>query len=383
MKEKSEYLNKFHESIFAKMSALARSTGAVNLGQGFPDFEGPSFVSKYLIEGVQTGHNQYAPFPGYLPLRSALSEIYKKRYQLDYCPETEITITTGATEGIFSTITALVNPGDEVVIFEPFYDSYVASVEMRGGVPKFVSLVGSEFDFDEGELKNAFSSKTKLVILNTPHNPTGKVFRNAELGLIRDLVIKYDSYVISDEVYEYLTFDDQEHTPVSKIDGLKERTIVISSAGKTFGYTGWKVGWCLAPRDISAAIRLTRQYITFSVNTPAQYAFSKCLTEIDNYLPEFQKLYDDKRKMVMKALDNLGWKYFRPKGTYFIMASLEGVSDLGDVDFCMDLIKKAGVVFIPPSVFYRKSNEGKRWVRICFAKSDQTLKDAIAKLSLY
>lgn len=372
--------NGFADSIFAVMSAKAQENNAINLSQGFPDFDGPQFLKESAIKFINKGHNQYAPFAGAVELRRSIGSVYKRFYDLDYDYNNQVTVTNGATEGIFATIQALIDPGDEVVVFEPVYDSYVSSVQMAGGIPVPVSLKGKNFEMDPSDLAEAMSDKTKLIILNSPHNPTGKVFSRMEMGEVAKLAAKYDCFVLSDEVYEHLTFDGVEHIPFASLEGMQERTITISSAGKTFGLTGWKIGWCCAPDAITDRIRKAHQYITFSIATPFQLAMAEGLDALEDYLPEFRSLYQGKRDFFCEGLKSLGFEFNKPKGTYFIMLPIEGKTELDDVKFCEQLIVERKVAMIPPSAFYLKSSEGASFLRVCFAKKEATLKAALQNL---
>lgn len=380
MKQFSKPVEEIKESIFATMTKLANKNQAINLSQGFPDFDGPKWILDLAKEAMDQGHNQYAPSPGVLGLRKAISDNFEKFYDLSYDPQNEITITNGATEGIFSTVLALLNPGDEVVVFEPFYDSYIASIEIAGGIPIPVTLHAPNFKWNKEELEKAFSSKTKLVMFNSPHNPTGKVFDQEEMQTLADLVKKHDAYIISDEVYEHLTFDEISHFPMAQIKGMKDRTITISSTGKTFGLTGWKIGWTATSQKISHAIRMVHQFNTFSVSHPFQEAMAFALSHMDGYLEEFKKDYTQKRDLFLEGLLSSGYKPYIPGGTYFIMCPIESHSSLQDVGYCMELIETRKVASIPTSAFYLKSNDGQKYIRFCFAKKDETLKAALQNL---
>lgn len=379
MKNLSNKISLFKDSIFGTMSKLARDHQAINLSQGFPDFDGPQWIKDLASQKINEGHNQYAPFPGTMNLRNSIANYYKSFYNLQYNPETEITVSAGATEALYLAITALVNPGDEVIILEPFYDSYLACIQMNGGTPVPVTLHGPDFNFDLNELKKAITPKTKVMMINTPHNPTGKVFSREELKEITTLVREHDLYLISDEVYEFLLFD-AEHIPSATFDGLKERTITISSAGKTFGLTGWKIGWACAPEKISHAMRLIHQYVTFAVSTPIQEAVSEGLKNLPHYIPEFQKTYREKRDYFYSGLKSLGFDFKNPRGTYFMMVPITGKTKLNDVDFAMKLVKEFQVATVPPSAFYLKSTEGQKFLRFCFAKKKETLESALNHL---
>ncbi len=374
MKRFSEPVEQLEESIFATMSKLANENKAINLSQGFPDFEAPDWILNEATVAMDKGLNQYAPAPGILPFRKALSDHFKKHYSLDYDPQSEITITNGATEGIFCSLMALLNPGDEVIVFEPLYDSYLATIELCRARAVPVTLNAPNFKYDPSELKKAFSSKTKCLILNTPHNPTGKVFNHQELQEIANLVIENDCYVISDEVYEFLTFEEHKHIPIATLEGMKERTITISSLGKTFSLTGWKVGWCASSPELSHALRMVHQYNVFSISHPFQYAATKAFEKLEAYLPTYRSTYTQKRDLLLRGLKEAGFNPINPEGTFFILCE---ISEEEDIEYCRNLILDKKVAAIPTSVFYIKSDQGKKLIRFCFAKKDETLIRAI------
>jgi len=382
MKKLNSTVATFPETIFSTMSQLARKSGAINLGQGFPDFNGPDWLIKLYQESFEKDgvtRNQYAPAIGVQSLRRELSHLYSSHYKLNYDPDLEVTVTTGCTEAIFCAIACTINPGDEVILFEPFYDSYEAAVRMAGGVPVFVTLMYPTFNYDSDELESAFSDKTKLIIVNTPHNPTGKVFDKSELMEISALCVQYDVYAISDEVYEHLIFGDAVHLPLASFDGMKERTFTLSSLGKTFGVTGWKIGWAMAPRELTKSLRLVKQYTTFCTNHPLQQATTLGLQKISEYLPSFQREYLIKRNLFIEGLDKTSLTYKAPRGTYFVIAKIpSGFHD--DIQFCLKMIEEAKVAAIPPSAFYRKSSEGSGLVRFCFAKKSDTLIESLKRL---
>jgi aspartate/methionine/tyrosine aminotransferase len=380
MKETAQRISEFKDSIFGVISKLARDNAAVNLGQGFPDFDGPEWLKKVAAQKMDEGHNQYAPFQGTPHLRQEISSYYKSFYGLNYNPESEVTVTVGATEAIYLVINALVNPGDEVIVLEPFYDSYVASIKMAGGTPVPVTMHAPDFTVDKVELEKSISPRTKLLILNNPHNPSGKVWSREELLLISNLAQKNDLFVLSDEVYEFLLFDGAKHLPTATLEGMFERTITISSAGKTFGLTGWKIGWICANEKITKACRLIHQYVTFSVSTPMQEAVAEALKKLPDYLPGFVSLYKGKRDYFYEELKKLGFDFKSPLGTYFMMVPISSKTSLKDVDYSMKLITENKVATVPPSAFYLKSTEGERYLRFCFAKKEETLKSAAANL---
>ncbi len=380
MKDTALRIAGFKDSIFGVISKLAREHNAVNLGQGFPDFDGPEWLKDIAYKKMQEGHNQYAPFQGTPHLRQEISNYYKKFYGLSYHPDSQITVTVGATEAIYLVITALINPGDEVVVLEPFYDSYVASIKMAGGVPVPVTMHAPDFSIDRKELEGAITPRTKLLILNNPHNPSGKVWSREELLDVATIAQKHDLYLMSDEVYEFLLFDGSKHIPTATLDGMFERTITISSAGKTFGLTGWKIGWICANEKVTEACRLVHQYVTFSVSTPMQETVAEGLVKLSDYLPGFVSLYKGKRDLFYQELKNLGFDFPIPKGTYFMMVPISRKTNLRDVDYAMKLIQEKKVATVPPSAFYLKSTEGEKYLRFCFAKKEETLKQAALNL---
>ena len=385
MKPLNHTVTEFKESIFSTMTKLAIEHEAVNLSQGFPDFDGPKWIIDLAKDAMEQGNqlknvgkNQYAPSPGILPLREAISRNYKRFYNLDYNPVNEIVVTNGATEAIFCTCMALINPGDEVVVFEPFYDSYLASLQMVKATVVPITLKAPQFNFNIEELIAAINPKTKMVILNNPHNPTGKVFNNEEIKVIAELARKFDFYILSDEVYEFLTFEST-HTPTASYEDLKSRTITISSTGKTFGLTGWKIGWACGPSEIIKAIHNVHQFTTFCVAHPLQIAMAGALNNMDEYLIDFKKTYKLKRDLLVSGLKNSGFNILTPAGTYFAMAILKDGEN--DIDFCQKLIREKKVAVIPTSAFYIKSDEGSRMIRFCFAKTNETLNKALDNLT--
>lgn len=364
------------------MSKKAQKHQAINLSQGFPDFNPPEWLLKIKQEvATRPEYQQYAQGIGQAALRKNLESTYSRLYDLKYCAEKEISITSGATEAIFASLMSLLNPGDEVIIFEPYYDSYRASIELAGGKPVYVTLHAPEFNFKVEELEQAITPNTKAIILNSPHNPSGKVFNQDELLTISKLAQRNDLYVISDEVYEHLTFDETKHIPIATLPGMFERTMTISSAGKTFGATGWKVGWTCAPENLSHGIRMVHQFVTFSVHHASQVAVAQALTQLEQYIPSFKKEYQSKRDYFLEALEKIDFKCYRPQGTYFILADISNKTQLKDIGYSLELIETKAVATIPPSVFYSNSTDGEKYLRFCFAKKDETLSAAIKNLS--
>jgi N-succinyldiaminopimelate aminotransferase len=383
----AERLRPFGTTIFAEMTALANQHGAVNLSQGFPDDPGPELAHDAAFRAMRAGHNQYAPMPGTPDLRRAVAAWCRRGIGLDADPDREVTVTSGATEALAAAMLGLINPGDEVLLFEPYYDSYRAGVAMAGGVPRFVTLRprAGRFTFDPAQLRNAFSHKTRAVIVNSPHNPTGTVFSQDELRQIADLCKEHDAIAISDEVYERLTYrPDQPHVSIASVDGMRDRTVVISSIGKTFSLTGWKVGWAVAPPDLTAGIRSAHQFLTFAVPTPLQHA---CAAMLDLGGEHAAGIVAHNHAMLGKlrpALAELGFRVYDPAGTYFIMAEHDAVSRrvgvLGDVELCRWLTTRAKVAAIPTSAFYQDAAEGSKYIRFAFCKRAETIDEAIRRL---
>ena len=378
----------FATTVFTEFSALAKKTGAVNLGQGFPDFDGPDSIKAAAVDAIQRGVNQYAIGSGAEDLRTAIAEHARRFYGQEVDPATMVTVTSGATEAIFDVVLGLVDPGDEVVLFEPFYDSYAASVTMAGGVPRFVPLQPPDdahpsWWFDDSELAAAFGPRTKLVLLNTPHNPTGKVFTEAEISRIGQLAQAHDAFVMADEVYEHLVFAPARHVRVATVPGLAERTVTVSSGGKTFGFTGWKVGWVVAPPALRSAVQSVHQFVTFATASPLQAAVAAALRLPDAYFTDFTAQYQRKRDLMLQALKGAGLPAFAPDGTYFVMADIRGTGFADDFAFCRFLAERVGVAAIPPSAFYgpEHAGQGKNFARFAFCKRDETLAEAATRLS--
>jgi N-succinyldiaminopimelate aminotransferase len=366
----------FGTTIFAEMSALALTTGSVNLGQGFPDTDGPPEILDAAAHALRTGANQYPPGPGIPELRQAISAHQQRRYGLEYDPNTEVLVTAGATEAIAAALLALTGTGDEVVLFEPYYDSYAACVALSGATRRTVTIErdGSGWGFDPDALARAVTPATRAIVLNTPHNPTGTVFGPAELQTIADLAVEHDLIVVSDEVYEHLIFDGRAHTPIAALAGMRDRTITISSAGKTFSVTGWKIGWLCAAPELVAAVRTVKQFLTYVNGAPFQPAVAHVLPIAEKLAPA--AALQAQRDLLCDGLAGLGYDVIRPQATYFATV------DVGTnaVEFCRDLPHRAGVVAIPSSVFY-DSNAGDRYVRFAFCKRPEVLTDALARLA--
>ena len=367
-------------TIFAEMSERAQRTGAVNLGQGFPDTDGPSEVVQAVVEALHSGHNQYAPGPGRPELRTAIADHQKRHYGLDLDPDGEVVVTTGATEAVAAALLGLVDPGDEVVALEPYYDSYVACIQMAGGVRRPVTLQAPQFRLDVERLRAAVTPKTRLVLLNSPHNPTGSVLSRAELEAVAEVAIEHDLTVVTDEVYEHLTFDDNEHIPVATLPGMAERTVTISSAGKTFSFTGWKIGWATGPSHLVGAVLAAKQFLTFTSGAPMQPAIAKALALPDQLLVELAADLQARRDQLCTGLSALGLEVFVPQGTYFVTTDVRRLGYTDGVEFCRDLPERAGVVAIPHQVFYDDVEAGRPLVRWAFCKRPEVLAEALGRL---
>ena len=376
----------FGTTIFTEVNTLAQQYNALNLGQGKPDFDAPQDVIMQLVHAAQSGqHNQYAPGPGTASLRQAVVDHAARFYNLDINPVGGVVVTSGATEGILSAILGLVDPGDEVVVIEPYYDSYVPGIIMANAVPVYVPLHPPAWTFDTDELRSAFTGKTRALILNTPQNPTGRVFTHQELMLIAELCIEHDVTVIADEVYEHLLFAPAEHIPIATLPGMFERTVTVSSGGKLFSATGWKVGWVYGPPDLVEGVARAHQFVTFAVHHPSQEAIAYALNLPGTYYETFKAMYETKRQLMMSALDSGGLKYCAPQGTYFMLADYSQVFNGTPMEFTHYLVKEVGVACIPPESFYSQEhrNIGQGYVRFAFCKSDdilQQVKDRLAKL---
>ena len=371
----------FGSTIFAEMSALAVEHDALNLGQGFPDTDGPQEVLDAAKAAIDGGRNQYPPGAGVPELLDAIAAHQKRFYGLDLDPRREVLVTVGATEAIAATILALCEQGDEVVTFEPYYDSYAASIALAGAVRRTSVLRFPDFAVDEESLRAAFSARTRLVLLNTPHNPTGKVFTRAELELICSLAREFDAWVVTDEVYEHLVFDGLEHVPVATLPGMAERTLTISSAGKTFSTTGWKVGWVSGPAEAVAAVRTVKQFLTYVGSGPFQPAVALGLGLGDDVYAGLSRSLEGKRDLLVTALRDIGLEVAVPGGTYFVVADAAPLGATDALEFCRELPARAGVAAVPVSVFHDDGDAARTLVRFAFCKRDEVLREAATRLS--
>ncbi len=370
----------FGTSVFTEYTELANRFEAVNLSQGFPDFDGPSSIVDGAIAAMRAGHNQYAPSPGLPALRRAVAGKAERLYGLRADPDADVTVFCGATEAIFSTIMALVEPGDEVVLIEPAYDSYAPSVAMAGGRVRWVPLDPDDLSLDLDALAAAMGPRTKLVVVNTPMNPTGKVFTADELVAIGALVRRHDAFLVCDEVYEHLTYDGRRHVPAATLDGLLERTVTISSTAKTFSMTGWKVGYAIAPPPLSRAIRMSHQFVTFCTPMPFQHAMAAAIDSHDGFYPTLLADYVERRGLMLDGLRAAGLRVVPPEGTYYVMADIRALGYTDDVAFCRMLPERHGVAAIPVSAFYRERRMGRHLVRFAFCKRTSVLEQAAERL---
>ncbi|WBB64299.1 pyridoxal phosphate-dependent aminotransferase [Streptomyces sp. WMMC500] len=385
----SSRLTPFVTTIFAEMSALAVRTGAINLGQGFPDTDGPAEVAEAAVRAVREGRgNQYPPGPGIPELRRAVAAHQRRWYGLEWDPESEVLVTAGATEAVAAALLALLEPGDEVIALEPYYDSYAACIAMAGARRVPVTLrpdtgaapaEPAAYRLDLDELRAAVTPATRLILLNSPHNPTGTVLDRTELEAVAALARERDLLVVTDEVYEHLVFDGA-HIPLASLPGMRERTVSISSAGKSYSFTGWKVGWVTAPAPLVAAVRTAKQYLTYVSSGPFQYAVAEALALPDSYLAGLRADLLRKRDLLAAGLTEAGLRVFRPSGTYFITADITPLGEKDGVAYCLSLPERCGVVAVPTQVFYDDPEAGRSIVRFAFCKKDEVLAEAVRRL---
>jgi N-succinyldiaminopimelate aminotransferase len=375
----SSKLQGFGTTIFSTMSMLALEHDAVDLGQGAPRLPTEPRVAQAAIDAINAGHNQYAVAIGIPSLRTAIADHQRRFYGLEFDPQTEVTVTAGATEAIVAAIIGLCETGDEVVVMEPFYDSYLPAIAMAGAVPKVVSLAAPDFRIDADALRQAFSAKTRLLVLNNPHNPTGRVFDREELQAIADLCIEHDVIAVSDEVYEHLVYEG-EHLPIAALPGMADRTVTISSAGKTFSCTGWKVGWTCAAPDLTVAVRTAKQFITFTNAAPFQHAIAAGLA-LEGVYDEVLTGYRRRRDLLSEGLAAAGFGVIQPEGAFFVNADIRPLGFEDDVEFCMMLPVEVGVVAIPCSSFYDDRRRGRHLVRFAFCKSEADITEGVSRLA--
>lgn len=361
-------------TIFTIMSRMAAENNAINLSQGFPDFNCNEELIDLVEYYLRKGFNQYAPMQGIPSLRHKISEKISRLYGRKYDPETEITITAGATQAIYTAASAVINPGDEVILFEPAYDSYAPAVKINGGIPVFVPLRMSDFSIDWNRTANAVTSRTRMIFLNSPHNPTGSVINESDIKNLEEIIRNKDIFVLSDEVYEHIVFGENRHISVSGSKELAKRSFVVSSFGKTYHTTGWKMGYCTAPEDMMKEFRKVHQFIVFAVNTPIQYAYAEYLDNESHFM-KLNNFYEKKRDVLLHSLKNSRWKLKPACGTYFQLLDYSGITNMRDMEFAEKLTKEAGIATIPLSPFYNDKRSS-NLLRVCFAKRDEVLKEA-------
>jgi aspartate/methionine/tyrosine aminotransferase len=377
----------FTESVIREMTRLAERHGAVNLSQGFPDFPAPAFIKDAAREAIEADINQYAVTWGARPLRQAIAADVGARYGVTVDPDTQVTVCCGATEAMVATLLAVVDPGDEVVVFEPFYENYGPDTILSGATPRFVRLhpradpgSGTDWTFDPDALARAFSNRTRAIIVNTPNNPTGKVFTRDELGVIARLCQHWGALAVTDEIYEHIVYAPAVHVPLWTLDGMADRTIAINSTSKTFSVTGWRVGWAVAPPDITPAIRKVHDFLTVGAAAPLQAASAAALASATDYYRDLADHYRARRDRLLGILARAGLPCYRPNGAYYIIANIEGLGFSDDVAFVRHLVTEVGVAAVPGSSFFRDHEAGRSLVRFCFCKKDETLAEAERRL---
>jgi aminotransferase len=370
----------FTESVIREMTRLAIRHGAVNLAQGMPDFPAPDAVKQAAREAVAADVNQYAITWGAQPFRDAIAQKYRRRYALEIDPEREITVCCGATESMIASLLAVTDPGDEVIIFEPFYENYGPDAKLSGASPRFVALRPPDWTFDPDELRRAFTPRTKAIILNTPNNPTGKVFYRQELEYIASLCQEHDALAITDEIYEHIVYDGAEHVPIMTLAGMRDRSILVNSMSKTYSVTGWRVGWVLAAPDLTDSIRKVHDFLTVGAAAPLQQAGVTALSLPDAYYDDLARGYTLRRDTILRLLESAGFRCFRPRGAYYVMTDISGFGFSDDCAFVRHMIETAGVAAVPGSSFFSNSRDGARIIRFCFCKKYETLEEAGVRL---
>jgi len=373
--------DRFTESVIREMTRLAHLHGAVNLSQGFPDFAAPEEVKEAARRAVSSDINQYAITWGARSLREAIAAKFQALYGVPVDPEREITVTCGSTEAIVASLLAVLDPGDEAVVFEPFYENYGPDAILSGAVPRFVKLRPPDWSFDPDELARAFSPKTRAIVVNTPHNPTGKVFTRAELETIADLCRRHDAVALTDEIYEHILYDGAVHVPIASLPGMAERTITINGMSKTYAVTGWRVGWAIAPPRLTNAIRKVHDFLTVGAAAPLQEAGAVALKLPAEYYQELANGYDRRRKRMLDILDRAGFRTFRPRGAYYVMTDITALNWDDDVAFARHMVEEVRVAVVPGSSFYSDPRDGSRQVRFAFCKKNETLDEAERRLA--
>ncbi len=358
------------------MTRWAIRLGAVSLAQGFPDFPAPDFVKQAAIDAIQAEYNQYSVTWGAKALRDAIARKYSRWYGLEYDPEREITVCCGATEGMIASLLAVTNPGDEIIVFEPFYENYRPDSLLCDAVTKLVTLHEPDWTFDPDELRRAFSPRTKAVVLNSPNNPSGRVFTRAELKVIADLAQEFDTLVITDEIYEHILYDGAKHYPMAAMPGMRDRTILVNSMSKTWSVTGWRVGWILAPPDLSDTIRKVHDFLTVGAAHPLQIAGANALDLPDSYYEHLSSEYKQRRDLLLGLLQQAGFRTWVPQGAYYILTDISGFGFPDDIAFARHMIEHAGVAAVPGSSFFSTPDRGRQIIRFCFCKKEETLREA-------
>jgi len=371
----------FTESVIREMTRLAIQHGAVNLAQGFPDFAAPVDLKEAATRAIEADHNQYSITWGAKFFRDAIAAKYLRTYGLEVDPEREITVTCGATEGMAASLLATTNPGDEVIVFEPFYESYHPDTLMCGAERKLVRLYAPDWHFDPDELRRAFSTRTKAIIVNTPHNPTGKVFTREELITIAELCQEFDTIAITDEIYEHITYDGLQHIPLITLPGMRDRTILVNSLSKTFSVTGWRVGWAIAAPELTTNVRKVHDFLTVNAATPLQYAGAMALNEQANYFNNLSDVYAGRRQAALEMLTGVGFRCYVPGGAYYIMTDISAFGAKDDSSFARHVVEHIGVAGVPGSSFYFDRTSGSSQMRFCFCKNYETLALAGTKLA--
>ncbi|MGA2878391.1 MAG: aminotransferase class I/II-fold pyridoxal phosphate-dependent enzyme [Bryobacteraceae bacterium] len=377
---RSQRTSQFTESVIREMTRLAIQHDAVNLAQGFPDFGAPEEIKRAAQDAIAADFNQYAITWGAKPFREAISTKYRKWYGIDYDPEREITVCCGATEGMIAALLAVTNPGDEIIIFEPYYENYGPDALLCDAKCKFVPLSPPDWTFDPDELRRAFSSKTKAIVLNSPNNPTGKVFTRAELQVIADLCQEFDALAITDEIYEHIIYEGASHIPIATLPGMRDRTVLVNSMSKTYSVTGWRVGFVLAPPDLTDSIRKVHDFLTVGAAAPLQQAGVVALNLPDSYYEKLSVEYQKRRDFLLQRLEQAGFRCYRPNGAYYIMTDISGFGFDDDLSFVRHMIENIGVAAVPGSSFFSDSNAGATLIRFCFCKKYETLEKAADRL---
>ncbi len=379
----SKKVENFQESVIREMTRFAKKHNAINLAQGFPDFPAPDFIKKYAVEAINKNINQYAITWGSKSLRDAISYKQNNLYNTVFDPETEITVTCGSTEGMIASLMGIINKDDEIIIFEPFYENYGPDVVLCEAKPRFIQLTPPNYSFTEDDLKKVFNKKTRAIIINNPNNPSGKVFTKDELELIAKYCIKFNALAITDEIYEHIIYDGVKHIPMFTIDGMRERTITINGISKTYSVTGWRIGYVIAPAQLTNSIRKVHDFLTVGAPAPLQEAAADAICNAEDYHEKLGEFYLKKRDIMLSELTTLGFECSVPKGAYYIMAGFSKFGFDNSVDFSKYLIEKIGVATVPGSSFFNKNNEYfNRYIRFCYCKKDETLKNALDRLKI-